>query len=101
MKTRVPHVVAGLGIVAALGLAYLAAHNTGPVPQGKYSEDAAGPLMEHMISEAEQIVAPVLTQQRYPSRVAPSISNVIQKGYSPLYAIPDPQAAALPAEQAW
>lgn len=101
MTVRVQHVAAGMGIAAALALAWLAAHSTGPVPQAKYAEDLAGPLMEHMVTEAEHIVPPVLTPHRYPRMVAPAISAVIQRGYSPLYQIPDPQAAALSAEQAW
>lgn len=101
MRVDARHAAAVLALAAAAALAWAATRNTGPIPQARYSEDLAGPLMEHMVSEAEQITQPVLTQHRYPRMVAPAISSVIQQGYTPLYQIPDPQVAALPAEQAW
>lgn len=101
MKISAMHVAAALGIAGAVALAWAATHNVGPVPQVKFSEDIRGALQEHLVSSAELTSQPVYVPHRYPVSVVPAISAVISKGFSPLYQTPDPQAAALPAEQAW
>lgn len=95
------HAVAGIGLLAAAALAVAATRTTGPVKMPAYTELRTGPLMEHLVTEAGLATAPVMVQHYYPGRVAPSISNIVARGFAPLYQVPDPQAAALPAEQAW
>lgn len=98
MAVKTEQVVAVMFVAAAAGLAYAATRGIGPIPPAEYSEDLGGPLMEHLVTEAEMLTAPVYLPQRYPVRVGPQISNVIQRGYSPLYQPLDPQVAALPSE---
>lgn len=101
MKITGIHVSAGIALLAAGGIALLATRSAGPVPLTQYTELREGPLMEHVVTEAGLLAEPVHVPHRYPQRVAPLVSAVVNHGYAPLYQPPDPQAAALPAEQAW
>lgn len=101
MTVKTAHVLAVIGLAAAAGIAYLATRSAGPVPLTTYTELRQGTLMEHVVTEAGLITQPVYVPHHYPQRVAPQIAAVIAHGYAPLYQIGDPQAAALPAEQAW
>ena len=94
--------IAGVALLGAGVLAYLATRSAGPVPMPAFTEQrGGGPLMEHLITEAELISSPVYVPHHYPPRVAHGISQVVSHGFSPLYQAPDPQVAALPAEEAW
>lgn len=95
------HVVAGAGILAAAGIAYLATRSAGPVPMPAFTELRQGPLMEHLVTREQLTAAPVFMACHYPPRVAPGISQIVQHGYSPLWQVPDPSAAALPSEEMW
>jgi hypothetical protein len=95
------HVVSAAGLAVAAGIAWAATRTTGPVPMPAYTEQRPGPLMEHLITAEELLTAPVFTGVRYPPRVAPAITTIISHGFAPLWQIPDPQAAALPAEEPW
>lgn len=97
---RTEHVIAVIGLLVAAGLAYAATRTTGPVPLPAFTELRSGPLMEHVISAEELLTEPVYVPHHYPGRVAPHTFKAIRHGFAPLYALPDPQAAALPAEQA-
>lgn len=91
-------------VAAAAVLAYTATRAVGPV-------DAQGPLTEleapaqnftsHLARAAELLTAPVFTPHRFPDRTCPGTTQTIHQGFAPQYAIPDPQVAALPAEEPW
>jgi hypothetical protein len=95
------HVVGGTALVIAAGIAYAATRTAGPVPPAKYTELLPGPMFEHIVTEAELLTQPVRTRVHYPARVGPQISKVISQGFAPAYQPPDPQVAALPAEEPW
>lgn len=100
ITTRQAVLAAGGGV--ALGLAWLAYKSAGGTRRAPaYTETIPGPLLAHLVTEAELLAAPVLTPARYPARVGPGISALIAHGFAPHYQLPDPQAAAAPSEQAW
>jgi hypothetical protein len=101
MKLDPLHVAAGVGVLAAAGLAYAATRTAGPVSMPVFTELREGPLMEHLVTREQLGTAPAKARHHYPGQVAPAISAIVSKGFAPLYCLPDPQAAALPAEQAW
>lgn len=98
MKITPGHALAGAGLVLAGGVAYLATRGAGPVALKQYTELRQGPLQEHLVTVEELGGAPEVLPHRYPSKVAPGLSACITHGFAPLYQLPDPQAAALPAE---
>jgi hypothetical protein len=101
MKLTVLHVAAGVGVAAAAGLVYAASRTTGPVEFTQFTEMREGPVMEHLAQPGDLLGTPVFARHHYPQRVAPAITNIISKGFSVHYCIPDPQAAALPSEAVW
>jgi hypothetical protein len=101
VKTTTVQVVSAAGLAAAAAIAWIATRSAGPVPMPAYTEQREGPLMEHLVTADELLEGTVFTGPRYPPRVAPAISSVISHGFAPLYQVPDPQAAALPAEEPW
>lgn len=98
MSLTVPQIAAGVLAAAAAGIAYAATRTAGPVPMPKYTELRAGPLAEHLVTEAELLVPPARSRIRYPAAPGPGITSAIAAGFAPLYRPPDPQVAALPAE---
>lgn len=105
MKLNPLAVAGGVALAAAAGVALLATKTAGPVQLTKYTELRTGPLQEHLVSVDElnmsrTFLGPIWPM-RYPGQVAAGITTAIVKGFAPLYTPADPQAAALPAEQAW
>jgi hypothetical protein len=98
MKLTPKHALAGVGLLAAGGVAYLATRGAGPVQLKQFTELRQGPLQEHLITAEELGQVPERLPHRYPCKIAPGLSMTITQGFSPLYQLPDPQAAALPAE---
>jgi hypothetical protein len=99
------HLAAAAAIGAAGVLAYTATRAVGPVPwkPGKLTE-LEGPvqnLQEHLAHAAELLTEPVLTPHRFPARTCPGTTQTIHQGFAPLYALQDPQLAAMPAEEPW
>lgn len=94
-------VITGIGLGAAAAIAYLATRTAGPVQLTRYTECRQGTIQPHLVTEADLLTAPARTRHHYPVRVAPALVGVIANGFAPLYAPPDPQIAALPAEEAW
>lgn len=101
MKLDTRHAVAGLGLLVAGGIAYLATRSAGPVQLTPFTELREGPLQQHVVTTDGLLTQPVNVPHHYPARVGPGITRVISQGFAPLWQIPDPQVAALPAEQAW
>lgn len=95
------YVLAGIGLAAAGGIGYLATRSAGPVKLQQFVELRQGPLQEHLVTAEELQVSPVFTGHHYPARVAPMVTACIHQGFAPHYQVPDPQAAALPAEVMW
>lgn len=78
-------VIAGTGLLAAAGVAWLATRTAGPVGMpAAFTEQHDGRGCLH-----------------YPAMVAPNLAYTITHGFAPTGEIPDPQAAAQPAESAW
>lgn len=84
------------GLVGAA--AYAVTRRTGPVSMPAYTECRQGPLQEHLVTLEELGEAHAVTPHRYPSKVAPGVSQLVRVGFAPLWKLPDPEAAALPAE---
>jgi hypothetical protein len=91
------HVGAAVALGAAAGLAFLATRSAGPIRIPTFSEDYPGPLMEHLVT-LEEYGPRAPLPHRYPSKVAPGMTQVVAVGFAPMWQLPDPQAAALPAE---
>jgi hypothetical protein len=98
-SARMVILAAGLGLAG--GVAYLATRAAGPVQLTQYTELREGPLQEHLVTAAELGTIPATARHHYPDRVAPGITQLVQKGFAPLYRPCDPQVAARPAERAW
>lgn len=99
MNRRQTLVVLGAaGAGAAAALAYAATRSAGPVPLSEFTELREGPLQEHLVTEEELGLVGAVHPHRYPVKVASGISSVVRRGFGPLYTLPDPQMAALPAE---
>lgn len=97
-----PVQVLGLGaLIIAGGVAYLATRAQGPVPLTKYTELRPGPLMEHLVTAEEHLTRPVWAPHAYPTRTCPNLNLALAYGLAPQWKVPDPQAAALPAEAMW
>ena len=94
-------VLAGIGLLAAGGIAWMATRSVGPVPLTQYTEQRQGPLAEHLVTREELGYVPATSRMHYPARTAPGLTALIAQGFAPLYQLPDPVAASLPAEQAW
>jgi hypothetical protein len=103
-----PEHLAVAAAAAAVGwLFYTATRAAGPFPP----VDRAGPLTEleapaqnfvtHLARAGELLAAPVKVPHRYPDQTCPGITVTMHQGFVPFYRLPDPQLAALPAEQAW
>jgi hypothetical protein len=87
------------GAVAVLaGAAYATTRSVGPVPMTQFTEEREGGLAEHLVTLEQLGWVHQLTPHRYPSRVAPGLNSCVTLGFGPLYRLPDPQMAALPAE---
>ena len=74
-----------------------AAARLSPLPP--FTELREGPLQQHLVSADGLLTAPARTRCHYPARVAPAISAIIERGWSPLWTPRDEQAAYLPAEE--
>jgi hypothetical protein len=101
-----PAHVAVAAAIGALGvLAWTATRSAGPVPdrQGPFTEleAPAQNFVSHLAHLSEFLVAPVFTPHRFPDRTCPGTTQTIHQGFAPRYALPDPQLAALPAEEPW
>lgn len=104
---RPEHVLLAAAAAAAGWLFYTGTRAAGPVP----SVDRAGPLTEieapaqnfvdHLARAGELLNPPVRVPHRYPPQTCPGITVTMHQGFVPFYRLPDPQLAALPAEQAW
>lgn len=105
MTISTHHVAAGALLLAAGGLALLATRGAGPVQLTKYVELRRGPLQEHLVSVDELNMGRGFSAPRYPMHypgtVAAGITGLVKDGFTPLWQIPEPQIAPLPAEQAW
>lgn len=98
------HVAVAVAIFAAGGLFYAGTRQAGPVRLVGPLTELEGPsqdFQEHLAHGSELLTEPVMVPHRYPQRTAPGTTETIHQGFAPLYAIPDPQVAALPAESAW
>jgi hypothetical protein len=96
------HIALGLGLSAAAAMAFGATRGVGSVKgMTKFTESRGGGLQEHLVTKEELGLVPAEPQMHYPAQVAPGLNMLITQGFAPLYQIPDPQIAALPAEQAW
>lgn len=101
-------VAVAVAIGAAVVLAYTATRSVGPVatgtgPQNPLTE-LEGPVsdfQEHLAHASELLTQPVMLPHRYPARTAPGTTRTMHQGFAPLYALPDPQIAALPTEKPW
>lgn len=84
MAIKPAHVLLGIGLLAAGGIAYLATRTAGPVPMPAFTEMHNGRGCLH-----------------YPPVVAPNLAYAITHGFAPPGVIADPVARAQPAEKAW
>lgn len=103
LKAPPPAVIAAAAVVAGL---VWAAHRAGMLrtfPQGALTEleAPAQNFAEHLAHASELLTAPVFLPHRYPDRTAPGTTRTMHQGFAPLYRLPDPQIAALPAEEPW
>lgn len=98
MKITSTHVLGAVGLAVAAGIAYAATKGTGPVKLTQFTEARQGPLQEHLVTLEELGGVSATIPHRYPAKVAPGLGMCITHGFAPLYQLPDPQAAALPAE---
>lgn len=103
MKLTTGHILGGTLLVVAAGIAVLATKSAGPVQLTKFVELRSGPLQEHLVTTDELNMSRTFTgahwPMSYPSTVAGGISQLVQKGFAPLWQPADPQVAALPAEK--
>lgn len=81
-------VLAGIGLAAAAGIAYLATRTAGPVQMPAFTEQAG-------------IGGHGRGCLHYPSSVAPNLAYTLAHGFAPTGEISDPQAMAQPGEEAW
>lgn len=100
-KNQTIHAIALIGLGAAAAVAWLATRSAGPVQLTQYTECRQGTIQEHLVTAAELLGEPARVRHHYPVRVAPAITNLVSHGFAPLYCPPDPQIAALPAEESW
>jgi hypothetical protein len=105
MKISPPHVAGAALLAVAGGLVYLATRGVGPVQMPQFTELREGPLQEHLVTLEGLQISRTFERHRwpvvYPASVAGGVSTLVQNGFTPLWKPCDPQAAALPAEQAW
>jgi hypothetical protein len=105
MKISPPHALGIGALLVAGGLVYLASRGVGPVKMPQFTELREGPLQEHLVTLEGLQVSRTFERHRwpvvYPASVAGGVSTLVQAGFTPLWQPADPQAAALPAEQAW
>jgi hypothetical protein len=99
---------ATLAVAAAVGaaavIAWTATRAVGPVDKPNMLTELEGPaqdFQDHIAHPLEMLIEPVFTPHRFPDRTCPGTTQTIHQGFTPRYAIPDPQVAALPAEAAW
>lgn len=98
MKLTSTHLLGVVALGVAAGVAYVATRSTGPVKMAQFTESRLGPLQEHLVTLEELGGVQAVHPHRYPSKIAPGLALCITHGFAPLYQLPDPQAAALPAE---
>jgi len=97
------HVAAAAALAVAGVLAWTAARS-GRVDVPKTFTELQGPVLsfqEHLAHAGELLTEPVTLPHRYPPQTAPGTTQTIHQGFTPLYQLPDPQIAALPAAEPW
>src|SRR5262249_9979305 len=97
------YAAAGLGLGAALVLAYAGTRKIGPVDAPVPFTELEAPVQNFAshLAHITELTDPVFTPHRFPDRTCPGITETIHQGFAVHTALLGPQLAALPAEQAW